>query len=368
MKRLIYFLSILFLITGCGSQVIDDLAMLDAVAYDLSEDEEKPLTVTAQYPIITQEGVIGNEILSVNANSSKDSRIQFSHESNLKMVSGQINIALFGEKLAEVGLKTIIDTFMRDPSLGPRVYFVVTKGNAKDILEYKHQEGPDTARYLRTFSEKLDIENESANYNSYQVIRDYFDDGIDPIMPYFIIKNKKISLDGYALFNKDKFVHHISTKQSATLFYLRDDIHKGTLSIDVSDAKNENLFPEQLMFNYHKKDYSLNVKMNENQPISVEIVIELEGRVLEYTGEKYLDNEKVQKQLEEKIKVHLDEQSTEFIELTKEINIDPIGIGRYVRNKLPYNEWKKMNWEEVYPTLDINVSLDMKLIDVGQAK
>jgi spore germination protein len=343
--------------------------MFDAVGYDLSEDKEKPFTVTVNFPSVTKQGEFQNKILSTDAKSSKDSRIRFNHMSNLKLVSGQISLALFGEDMAQVGVKDILDTFMRDPSLGPRVFFAVSEGNAKDLLLFQPKEGTNSSLYLRTFVEKLNAQNERVNYNSYQFIRDFYDDGIDPILPYFKIHNHNISIDGYAIFKDDKYIHHLPSHESAILFALRDDTKKGTLSIEMpkSDDK-QGSFQDQLMFNYRKTKQKMDVHNKRNGPISVDIQIEMEGSVLEYSGEKNLNKAKVQKELEKEINEKLIKQSQNLINLTKELKVDPIGIGSHIRNSMSYEKWKKLSWEEVYPNVDVNVSIEMNFMDIGQSK
>lgn len=103
-------------------------------------------------------------------------------------------------------------------------------------------------------------------------------------------------------------------------------------------------------------------------PLSVDIQIEMEGSVLEYTGEKKLDSAKIQKELEKKINEKLIKQSNDLINLTKELQVDPIGIGSHVRNSMSYQKWKEKSWEEVYPNVEVNVSIEMNFMDIGQAK
>lgn len=368
MKFVYGLVALVFFLSGCEKNIIDKLAMLDAVGYDLSEERENPLMVTVNYPNVTKQGVYQNKILTVNAKSSKDSRIRLNHRSNLKFVSGQITVGLFGENLAKVGIKNILDTYMRDPSLGPRVYFAVAEGTARELLEYEPKEGTNSSLYLRTFLEKLDSENERVNYNTYQFIRDYYDDGIDPIMPYYKIREQSIAIDGYALFKDDHFIHHLSPTLSGVLFALRKDTPKGTFSFEIAPPDDEHVFPDQLMFDYKKTKYKVDVKVKDHEPISIDISIELEGSVLEYTREEHTDTENAQKKIEKKINEYLMKKSNVLIDLTKELKVDPIGLGSYVRNKLTYEQWEKINWDDVYPTLDINLDIKMKLVNTGQTK
>ncbi|WP_273128849.1 Ger(x)C family spore germination protein [Bacillus weihaiensis] len=373
MKQVILSIFILLFSTGCASnQIIDDLAMIDTVTYDVSEDEEKPIAVTINFPTVSGEGTVHYDVLSTNAKSSKDSRMTLSNETNLEITSGQLNVAMFGEELARQGIDDILDTFMRDPTLGPRAFFCVTKDKAASFLFQKQKEGPDTSKYIRTYLEKRTLEKESLNFTAFQFLRDVSDDGVDPFLPYFIIEENHISQEGYALFKKDKFISSISPEMSAILFFLRKDVPKGTMSIEIkANEQNdqENIpFPVQLVFNYSKSSYDTILEMKKDQPISVELNIHLEGSVLEYTGDELLDEEDVQKKLEKDVETYFTTKSQEFFTLTQELGVDPLGIGARIRNQLTYDQWKQLNWDETYPTIKLKVTPKMEFMNTGQAK
>ena len=122
------------------------------------------------------------------------------------------------------------------------------------------------------------------------------------------------------------------------------------------------------MFDYRKTKWDIDVEIRDHKPISVNIAIELRGSVLEYTKDELTDSEKTQKKMEKEINEYLMGKSKELLKLTQELGVDPIGIGSYVRNKLSYEDWKKLNWDEVYPTIETNVDIKMQLVNTGQTK
>lgn len=359
-------LIILSLLTGCGEQIIDELGLLDVIAYDDSGNEDEPLTVTINYPTITEDGEFEHKTLSVNAKSSKDSRRRLQKSTNLQLVSGQVSVALFGEELAEKGLNDIFDTFMRDPSIGSRVMLGVTAGQAKGLLLHE-QKGVSSAVYIRTFLENLRQKKESVNYNIYQFVRDMKDEGVDPIAPFFSIEGKEITLDGYALFNDSRYVGKLSNDESMYLFFLRKDIPKGTFTMDIPHSEQEGE-KRVLMFNYYRQHQKLDIKMSGSQPVKADIYIDIEGSVLEYTGEEPLDEVHNQEKLERKVNAYLTEKSAELLKFLQETGVDPLGIGSHVRSKMTYEEWKELDWNTVYPAMDITVHSNMKFMDIGQVK
>jgi spore germination protein len=362
---MVCFLFALSTLTACGAQIIDELGLVDVIAYDVSDDEQEPLQVTINYPTITQDGEFDNKTLSTNAKSSKDSRMKFQNETNLHLVSGQVGVALFGEELAEKGLNDILDTFMRDPSIGARVMLAIGEGKAKDLLMHK-QGGVVSATYIRTFLEHISERKESTVYNMFQFVRDMHDEGSDSVIPYFSMEDKKIKLNGYALFKGDRYVKKLSNDESRILFLLRKDVPKGTFTINIDESEEKE--SKVLMFDYHQQRSEIAVKMSRGQPVKADIYIDIEGSVLEYSGKEGLDEEKNQRKLEKKINAYLNEKSTELIAILQEEGVDPLSIGSHVRSKMKYNEWKEMNWEEIYQAMDIAVHTRMKFMDIGKAK
>ena len=46
-----------------------------------------------------------------------------------------------------------------------------------------------------------------------------------------------------------------------------------------------------------------------------------------------------------------------MISLMKQHQIDSLGIGRYVRNRIGYEQWKKMNWRQELQNFRSNARL-----------
>ncbi|KPB06286.1 Ger(x)C family spore germination protein [Bacillus sp. CHD6a] len=369
--RIILILLVL-LLSACGErkQIVEELALINVISYDLSENEEEPLQVTINYPIINNEGELTNDILSVQSKSSKDARMKFTNLSNLQVVSGQVHLALLGRELAEKGILQILDTFKRDPNIGSHVNLAIAEDNGFDLLTFESKEGDSSASYLLTMFNKLKAEKESVNYHTFQFFRDYYDDGIDPFLPIVSIKDNKQAIVGYGLFKKDKYVEKINMGQSLILFYLRDDINKGIINLNVSvgeEEEDDKLLQSRVTFDYKKSDSNTSVKIK-NDTVELKKNVELEISLLEYTGSMNLSEEKNQKIIEKKIEEYLNNRTNEFMGQLQEFGCDPIGIGKYVRNHMTYQQWQETNWDQLYSSMDINIKSKVKIMDFGKAK
>lgn len=103
-------MAVLLLLTGCKSdeRILEKLGMVQTSSYDLLENNK--LKVTSCVPVIDPNSTIRRELLSAEVDSIKEARLDFSRQTDLKVVSGQLRDSLFGAKLAKAGVEDYIDT------------------------------------------------------------------------------------------------------------------------------------------------------------------------------------------------------------------------------------------------------------------
>lgn len=354
------------LLTGCGaSNIIEDLAILESVAYDMSESEENPIKTTVLFPTVSKEGKPGTQTLTVYGKSSHETFVKLQNLTNLKLVGGQTTI-LFGEELSKKGLIDIVETFTRDPEVGTRVKFAMVEGKGEELLKKKIHSIPDNAEYLYTFIEKLGKQNKVFNTDKYSFLRDYYDDGIDPVLPVFSYKGDNIELKGLGAFRGDQYFTRLTLSEAQILNLLSEDIKNGNLMISINDeesGKNDQLLLSSINSNNDKK---VNTRKKNN--MTVEVILDLKGSVLEYTGTMDLREEKHQRQLEKQVENYLISNSKKLLTKLQKYQTDPIGIGKLVRNSLSYETWNKMKWDKIYSNLNLKVKVKVDLINTGKSK
>ncbi|MBP3963195.1 Ger(x)C family spore germination protein [Paenibacillus lignilyticus] len=351
------------LLTGCEeSNIIEKLAVLEAGAYDLSERSENPITTTVLFPTVTREGKFDTMTLTANGKSIHDTFVKVQNLTSLKIVGGQGTI-LFGEELSKKGLFHVIQSLRRDPEIGTRVKFAIVEGHAGKILEKKFPSIEDNAEFIYKFLDRAGKHTKVLFTNQYRFIRDYYDDGIDPVLPVFSYEGEAIGLKGLGTFKGDQYVTLLTINETQMLNYLIGDIRNGSLMITMNDLKSgENI--QLSLSNINSK----NGKRIDTTNMNVEVILRLKGSVLEYTGTKDISNEKYQRELEGEIEEYVRSNSEKLIAKLQKYQSDPIGIGKVVRNRLTYEKWKKMNWTMIYPNLSIHVKVKVGLTNTGKSK
>lgn len=354
---------IITLLTGCAEQrIIDDLALINAVGYDLTENESNPLTLTVTFPIITKDGKYDRKTILVEGKSSKDAREKVRFKTNFKLESGQVRVSMFGQKLAKDGMLPYLHSLVRDPSIGTRLKLALAEGEASEVLMLQIKNEGQNATYLEQFLTKLNRENFRTNYNIYQFIRDYYDDGIDPILPVFKIEKNNIAYNGIGLFHEDKLVEILKPSEARYLFLFREEMQKGVFveQIDVGEEGEASI-----MLNYELNNHRIEVPATRKK---ASIYIELIGDVIEYTGKEDISDPKIQKKIENIITKKINQEGKELILKLQKLQVDPLGINRYVRNKMTFHEWKALNQYQAYQEMNINVEANVILNGSGKWK
>jgi spore germination protein len=298
----------------------------------------------------------------VEGKSSKDAREKVRFKTNFKLESGQVRVSLFGQKLAIQGMLPYLHSLVRDPSIGTRLKLALAEDEASEVLMLQIKNEGQNATYLEQFLTKLNRENFRENYNIYQFLRDYYDDGIDPILPVFKVEKNNIAYNGIGLFHEDKLVEILKPSEAQYLFLFREEMQKGVFveQIDVGEEGKASI-----MLNYELNNHRIEVPATRKKAA---IYIELIGDVVEYTGKEDVSDPKIQKKIENIITEKINQDGEKLVIKLQKLQVDPLGINRYVRNKMIYNEWKALNRYQAYQDMNIQVKANVILNSSGKWK
>src|SRR5690606_21344335 len=117
----------------------------------------------------------------------------------------------------------------------------------------------------------------------YEFVRDYFDDGIDPVSPMLKKGEKSIVNDGIALFKDDQYMAKVPTEKALIFAFLRGNFKRGQISLDMNTGEEEH---EKVMLsniNSKRKVRLTAIDVN-SEYFKVEMNVRINGSVLEYDG------------------------------------------------------------------------------------
>ncbi|MBE1441617.1 Ger(x)C family spore germination protein [Paenibacillus sp. OAS669] len=356
-------LLLLIFLTGCGDQrVLERVGFIQTTTYDLMPDGTYKIVIAL--PKVDPESKVSRDILATVAHSVKEAKINLSKKSSLMLVNGQIRNVLFGLAVAKKGLDNHFDTLARDPSISPHMKITLVDGNAGAIMEKTYSHHKNIGKYIDHLLEKESKQHAVPKVTLYSFLRDYYDDGIDPVAPVIKDIGEGITIDAVGLFRDNKYIDKISSKETMILAVLRDSFKRGNIAIPL-DKNNPT---EVAMFNSLISRRKVNIIPNSEGKPAARILVRIKGTLLEYTGDLKLGEDKDRRELEKKISAFLTAQGNQMIRFMQSKKVDSLGIGTYVRNQMSYSGWKKMDWHEEYSKMDIQCRIQMEIKNYGKIK
>ncbi|WP_251040683.1 Ger(x)C family spore germination protein [Bacillus sp. ISL-45] len=351
MNRILVVLSFIsLLLTGCvEKEIIDDVNIEMGVGYDQKENDK--IEGTIMVPIFNPDKKIGNFTFSATASSNRDLVQEIQRKSAQPLVTGSLEIAIFGEEIAKKGIREFIDAFERDPSIGARVYFAVADDKAKEILTGTYGNRGNAVHLSQLIKHNTESRNLPIT-NMHLFLFDLYQEGIDPYLP--ILKKTEpevIDIVGIALFKDEKMVSELPSDKMFFLKLLTDKFSEGSYRLEMDE--------EQVAIK--DLDSKNKLKIRKREPYVVDVEIEIKGLIREYTGK--IVTPEVIKKIEKEFEDQVNKETTAMIQDFQEKGIDPVGFGQFIKTKTRGFDFKR--WEDEYKNLTVNVKTDVIITEVG---
>ncbi len=345
---IILLLFISSILTGCvRTKILDDLHLDSAIGYDYVDKELIEATVVV--PIYNPDTSISSETFTETSSLSKEILVKIDSKSPKTVETGKLELILFSSELAGQGIFELVDNFQRDPNVSTNLSLAVVDGEVKEMLTtpFKNE---DTGRYVSEIIEQNVNLGLLPKKNLHQFMFDYYATGKDPYLPLLKLENDQVEVSGIALFDKDKLVDQIDFSELFVFTVLAETSKNGSYKVR-NDTYVRNLGSKRKFL----------VSNNKTNP-EITINIQLEGIIRQHSGEKIPHKklyEKIEKQMEQDIK----EQAEILIKKFQALKVDPLGLGEQVRSRT--RNWDEKKWNDMYPTINVKVKMDVKITESG---
>lgn len=348
----LFLLAMSLLLAGCNQDqnILERIGYIRIGAFDPAEGENIRLTINV--PLTINEGQNTKrltEVLTIEARGSKEARNMLQTQSSRKLVSGQLRTILFNKELAAQGLTPYLDTLIRDPSISKRTEMVIAEGSAQEMVTKEYPGHPGADQYIDLLLRKEFEMQHVPHILLHQFIRDYYDDGKDPMAPLLSPKEASLELSGIALFRSDKYAGKVERAEFPYFTMLYQSQTKGEFTINTDDPALKSI-----TFSAIKSKRRIKIKKIRDGKYVADIGIRIDGGVLEYIGNLNL-TQSDRKKLEGLIGEYVTKRAEQILAKLQRIGSDPVGIGQYVRNKMTYSAWKESDWKELYANMEFRV-------------
>ncbi|MFD2170224.1 Ger(x)C family spore germination protein [Tumebacillus lipolyticus] len=354
------------LLTGCAQKnILEDLGLITAAAYDLAED--KKLKVTVTMPETSQEATEKVQVITAKGALFKEATSNISLATDRQVVSGQMRTAIFSEKLARVGLWRAVDTLLRDVNITSSLILCISDGDAREVLATKYPEHQRVGKYIFELLSKEAKTFSIPKTTLYGFAREYNSSGTDPVIPYIRLTGEHLLAAGTALFRDDRFVGSLSPEETKMFLMLKGSGKGADLKQTLHNLGGDE-GAAQVLLTYVLSKQSHEASIQDGKP-QIVFDIKLFGQVIEYTGTQSISKKDVLEKIEREVEKGLKKRMEDLIQqLQRKYKCDPIGIGDHLRAKGLYKRWNHDIWREAYAQTKIKVNLKLDIIRTGIIK
>lgn len=370
-------------LSGCWDKVeINERAFVTAVGIDKHTDIEDVedesddakdkdirdrFTVTYVYPNIEAKGKQGQGeprfLVSSTGVSPYETSRELRTRLNQVLFFHHMKVLVIGEETARNSdmLKEILDGIERSNQINRKVVVLIAKGKAQDILSVESKFEADTGIYLSNIS---NAPEGSARFNPLTLgeVLASLHSNKNAMMPRVVAGKDDIKVAGSAVIKNYQLIGWLGEIENRSALFLKDEIISQTLVVTY--------YKDEIIVPYIITNSSTKMKSSTSDgKIVIDYMIQMEGDLSQFkldTKETVMDA-KILTQVEKSVEDEVKKQILGTLKkLQKEFKVDVIGVGEHLSKYKP-EVWKmvKDDWENIFPDIEVNVSVEAKIRRVG---
>lgn len=362
-------ISAIFL-SGCWDMVeINQRLFVSSMGIDLNKGGTKEkYIVTYVYPNINSIGKNASEktkkfTVTTTSDAIFQAGSEFSTQAQFPFYYKHLKVLVIGEDLAKESklVRQAIDGLNRDTKVNSKVQILVAEGTAKDILEAKPPQDQITDGTIYNILKNNKTASRFTPAPLMEVIRDMDTAGVT-IVPRIKLKGKDIKIFGGAIFKNYKLIGWIDEIENRALSLMKNETKAELIDAPYNDAT----------ISYRVTSSNSNKKVEVGEKIKVDLSLRTEGYLQEYILEENVTSydDKVLKEMEKAVEKKLKKEIEDTINIAQhKYNADIIGIGEHL-SKFEPKVWKdiKGNWDDIFPQVEFDVKVDVKIRRTGLTK
>lgn len=359
--------------TGCWSRrEMNTLAIVMGLGFDKPE-ESGNVQITAQIAKpgglnTSPKGGGNNEKGYWNIKSTGDTIFSavrgFTHESSRRLFFPHNQVLIFSHDLAEEGVQKYIDFFVRDHETRLKVWILVSKGTAEEVLDVKSELENTPAMNIADLIEIQTATSQTSVVKLEDFLTRLMSKTTAPIAPIVEVSGKgeerTVRVSGTAVFKKDKLVGQLDETETRGLLWVINEVKSGIIEVDCprSDGKASlEIIRASSKITPEIEDNKILMKMNIKEEGNLGDQSCSENLVLP-TGVASLEKEKA---------AAIQSEVLAALKKAQELNTDIFDFGEAIHQKYP-EEWKDLEsrWDEVFPNIEVEINVEAKLRLAGK--
>lgn len=369
-RPLLLLLALSLFTTGCmRTNILEQTGLILMVGYDDAGDG-KILGTSLLYQVDPR-AKEKTQVISSIASSSKGSREINNLGMSKKLVSGQLRVALYNDKLVrERGMFEMADTLSRDANVGRMLYVAVCKGKAQDLMAYRYPETSNLGTFLYQDIKQNTIGGNLPSSTLHEFIRDYYETGRDPVMPLLEKEQQKVTISGIALFRDDRMVGETSARNGYYIKTFRDGHNPSALEVRLKSKDLQPLFkgvptkPDTTVTITTQKQKH-QIKLLDPAALSFQVRLQVRAEMMEISEQVDLSKPETETQLAEAIGRKMSFELHELLQQLIELRTDPIGFGEIYRSSVRGRHFTRFEWHDMMSKVKFDTQVKVVLVRSG---
>ncbi|OPH59013.1 hypothetical protein BC351_22030 [Paenibacillus ferrarius] len=342
-------------LTGCWDQtLLKDVRLI----LDTGLDEGPNTNMRTTFVVVDKKSL--PRLMHADGYTARETRGNLAKQLTRVPDTSKNRLVAIGEKMAKNKLVTILDVFHRDPKSALSAKIAIIEGEAKDFLTRVHKHKPNLIVNL----DRQVISAEKATIvpvvNLQSVLKLIHDPGQDIVIPYMGPGYSGGVVKGVALFSNQSLAGFLSDSESPIYLLLAGQMGK-TATFSLKTKKNKALGSLITLQVYKSKSHMKLTVLNHQ--VHVDIQVNMQAQVEEFP-QNHLSDEKNVRNLNELISAEMTEEAVKVVQKLQLMNCDALGIGRQLI-AFHHDYWKTLDWDSVYPTIQIDPHVHVKLTRPG---
>lgn len=368
---------VLSLSAGCWSRrEINTLAFAAGVGIDIA-DEPGKVVLTAQ---VIKPGDIGTPqaggkggggggkaepvwVSESMGDTVFDAVRSFATQSPRRLNLTHNEIIVIGKEAAEKGVRPLLDFFARDPEPRRTAWVIVADGKAADILKAKSQLATIPARGIANLIEQRYATSEVSAANLQEFLGWLMSKTTAPVATHVGLtgsgEERRAQILGTAVFKGDKLVGQLDKPETRGLLWVLGEVRSGIIVVESPRGGGK------VSLTIVSAESKIRPELR-NGKMRIRVEVSEVGNLGDQGSTADLATPPMMAALERRQEDSIRKEILAALAKARKFKADIFGFGEAIHRKYP-REWKKMEpkWDQVFPTIDVEVSVKAKIHRVG---
>ncbi|MCC3357928.1 Ger(x)C family spore germination protein [Bacillus sp. REN16] len=355
-KAIILFLVFACLVTlvGCTRmRIVDKLSIIHVFGFDLNDRGE--LIGTALIPEYTKSKTNDKiEYLQEEADVAAILSHRMATHTSTPVELAKTRVLVLGKDYSEAGIRDVVDRILVNPKIGTNIQIVASTHSAEESLKALKKQGDLTlADQIKQNMTGQII----PTMNLHVFLNHFYGEGMDPYLPMITIdKNGKIQVDKVGIFKDDTFKLHLNVEQTFIFSILKDYRTQAMFEIDFQNEDRQEAIVVQGFRSRNTWEW---IKSKQQVNLTMNLIWTITHRPQRYDLTNTNDIVTLKKIIAKDVKKDVEDLITTF----QEKGVDPLGIGNIVRSQ--DKDWNEESFYELYPSIPVNVHVNLEFIHSG---